>query len=662
MLSHSQEERLLEHQRLQSAPAIVHTNDLDFKRTPCGNTKHGRCQMRCVWEPEKNNDKPSVATCASNLGSCTNTRKRALSLAVPCAANNARAQVSAKFTRCKKPQVDREWSRAVLACAATFFSSAVHSTSGFFYVAFMRQFGINRGAASWPISVFQAMDDLAGAFVTALQNYCAISTIALLGSVLFWAGILASVFAPDITWMTVTFGVIQGAGSGIMAVTVTMIMLMYFDKYRGFATGMRYSGYCFSSLLYPPILAFIDEAFPFRQMILLFGAISLHVTPVVLALKEPPWQRKSASAERPKTKRTSLAFNSSYSPEHKYNQAEQENNNKNVSANSRVRASVSSITDISADVAKSGTNGSNELKNALAEQVPMECVYNTKPITNGGASNVHGRLHSVRTGSRDAISIFTISVANAAGSADRREDGPEVARSETQHPACDMVSTHDTSSFENDVSAKTSYLRLILKPTFWAIVLGGVLADYTDCAFMATIVDSALDRGATRYAADLSIACSSPSQLLGRTVLPLVADVGLINRTSLASACSLLFATTMVGLAKTWSFATYAPCMVLASVFMGCLTTLKHVVIADYFGVDAVPVAWGATGVVLLPILLCNPPILGFFRDKQGAYDNLYYTLGFLHLTMAVVFLIIRCSSLKKHRKWNLKMREVESK
>lgn len=48
---------------------------------------------------------------------------------------------------------------------------------------------------------------LVGAFV---QNWRSAKMLILVGSVLHWGGILASVFVPDIASITVTFGLIHG--------------------------------------------------------------------------------------------------------------------------------------------------------------------------------------------------------------------------------------------------------------------------------------------------------------------------------------------------------------------------------------------------------------------------------------------------------------------
>ncbi|KAL1423693.1 hypothetical protein MTO96_020873 [Rhipicephalus appendiculatus] len=551
----------------------------------------------------------------------------ALSLEASPAQKNAHTEMTSKSSWRNEPQLDKSWSRAVIACAATFFSSAVHSTSGFFYVAFMRQYEINRQAASWPTSVFQAVDD------------------------------------------------VSGAGSGIVSVAVTMIMLMYFDKYRGFATGVRYAGYSLSSLLYPPILALLDEAFPFRQMMLLFGAISLHMTPLVLTLKEPPWAQKSSRPKRPNGEEEKSSTDLDCPSVQPDQAGEKKNHRKNIRESSTVNTQeqIFKISDSSDNVGRSGseaalsqrfkpmrraTNGSIVQNNTLFRRASEACGYITNTINHRCTRE---RLKTAQDGINDGFPISRISVGDSEVDAATQPYKARFVLANTRSSICATDSNPAENSSESLTGRATSRVSLFLKPTFWAVVLGGVLADYTDCAFMATIVDSALDHGGTRYQADLSIACSAPSQLLGRAVLPLIADMGFINRVSLSCACYFLFGACIAGLAMTSSFVTYAPCMALASLFMGCLTTMKHVVTADYFGVDVVPVAWAATGVVLLPMLIANPSILGFFRDKQGAYDNLYYVLGSLHLIMGTLFIVLLCSNLKRQKKWTPKARETEA-
>ncbi|XP_075744169.1 uncharacterized protein LOC119171194 [Rhipicephalus microplus] len=596
-------------------------------------------------------------------------RNEASTLQTSTGQKNARTEALSKPPSHNEPQLDKAWSRVVIACAATFFSSAVHSTSGFFYVAFMRQYGINRQAASWPTSVFQAVDDVSGVFVAVLQNFFAVSTVSLLGSVLFWVGIFASVFVPDITWMTFTFGFVQGAGSGIVSVASTMIMLMYFDKYRGFATGIRYTGYSLSSLLYAPVLALLDETFSFRQMMLLFGAISLHLTPLVLSLKEPPWEQKSQQPKIPvaRAKENSAGLNChSVRPDQPKEKQSQGKTIRETFTVNRHKKNFK-VNDSSDNMGESGSEAVHYQRRANDSIVP-NCIMTTQTSKSCAHSmnamdHLCGRERSktALSGMNGGFRAARISIGDTEVDTALQQYRARFALALSRSSVCATDGNPAASSSESSAGRTASHLSLFLKPTFWALILGGVLADYTDCAFMATIVDSALDRGATRYQADLSIACSAPSQLLGRAVLPLIADIALTNRASLACVCYFLFGACVATLATTTSFVTYAPCMALASLFMGCLTTMKHVVAADFFGVDVVPVAWATTGVVLLPMLLGNPSILGFFRDKQGAYNNFYYVLGSFHLLTGSIFIILLYSTSKRQKKWTLKASKTEA-
>ncbi|KAH7960567.1 hypothetical protein HPB49_021197 [Dermacentor silvarum] len=509
----------------------------------------------------------------------------------------------------------------------------------------MREFGADRQHASWPTSAYLAMDDVSGIVVACLQKYYRVSTISLFGTALFWVGILASQFAPDIAWMTVTFGIIQGCGTGIVSVAVTVILMMYFDRYRGVATGIRYAGYSLSSLLYPPILAQLEEQFTLRQTLLIFAGIGLHLAPLVLALKEPHWlrhteDRKSVSSEtscrntEAKDRKTILT---------------EENNERNGAPKNMLSNAASAVDASRKDF---GAKEKNVFilpcpildKHSNAVGVNSEAVKAKRDTQKWSQKNDEIEKPSCtehyRKKSR-ALSIADVEdgvrqIAMAGlGGFKRADMFSTVIKSPTGQDVIDVQlpvpadftneniaqvdrsknkggenRVHDP-TFKGEPSETPSFSTLCRKPTFWAVVLGGALIDYTDCAFMATIVDSALDRGATRYQSDMSIACSAPSQLLGRTALPLIADLGFANRTTLACACYFLFAASAALLAVTRTFALYATTSAVACIFMGCMTTMKHVVVAEYFGVEVVPTAWAANGALVLPLLLCNPSVLG---------------------------------------------------
>ncbi|CAN8015723.1 unnamed protein product, partial [Ixodes persulcatus] len=129
----------------------------------------------------------------------------------------------------------------------------------------------------------------AGILLAVLQGRVTLFQIFFVGGVLVWFGILASVFVPNMAWMTVTFGVINGLGLGLTIITMGVLLTMYFDRYRGVASGIKFAGMSGSGLAFPKFLSYLQQKYGFRGMLLVYGGIATHVTAFGLLLKEPPW-------------------------------------------------------------------------------------------------------------------------------------------------------------------------------------------------------------------------------------------------------------------------------------------------------------------------------------------------------------------------------------
>lgn len=189
----------------------------------------------------------------------------------------------------------------------------------------------------------------------------------------------------------------------------------------------------------------------------------------------------------------------------------------------------------------------------------------------------------------------------------------------------------------------SSNLQLFASPTFYVLVLGAIAADFTTVIVHATIVDYALDKGVARKSAEMSMTYCSSTELVGRLLLPLAADLGFVSRTNLVAMCFTAMAATSLALPHTASFASYIPVQVATALFLACVATLKGVLVADSFGANAVPTFWGANGIALIPVLLGNPFITGYFRDTMGSYDNLFRLLAGVQLFTALVFYTLAC-------------------
>ncbi|KAL1423955.1 hypothetical protein MTO96_020748 [Rhipicephalus appendiculatus] len=194
-------------------------------------------------------------------------------------------------------KVDCRWDVAALTFMAGFFAIATNRNMGWFYVVFIEEFGIDRRGASWPGSVLSATLRCSGLLVSALQQYVPLYWMGLVGSILLWSSLVVCAFVPNIEWMTVMMGFAHGLGSGMLLVVNLVLIMQYFNKYRGIAAGLRLSANPLSAIAFPMVLSTLRDAYGFRGAMLVYAAITMHVTAFSIMLKEPPWIRSKRTKQ-----------------------------------------------------------------------------------------------------------------------------------------------------------------------------------------------------------------------------------------------------------------------------------------------------------------------------------------------------------------------------
>lgn len=209
----------------------------------------------------------------------------------------------------REDNIDRCWHVAGTCFLITFLTSATIRSSGFLYVGLMEEFHVDRGQASWPICLMGAVSNLAGIVAGPVcQRYTARPAL-IAGSIIMWVGIISSSFAPSILWASMTQGILFGFGSGLVFMMLPVIINQYFDKYKGLAFGITYSGSTSSAFVFPRLLLFLRETYNFKSSILIFGAVLMHVTAVSLVLKEPDWIRQTRRRDKlASTRPTQIVF------------------------------------------------------------------------------------------------------------------------------------------------------------------------------------------------------------------------------------------------------------------------------------------------------------------------------------------------------------------
>lgn len=178
-----------------------------------------------------------------------------------------------------------------------------------------------------------------------------------------------------------------------------------------------------------------------------------------------------------------------------------------------------------------------------------------------------------------------------------------------------------------------------------------MLMDYVNIVHIFTIVDYAIDKGVPAAHAAMTITYIAAPEILGRTLLPLAADVGLVSRPILSCGAMTILGL-LFSITPETSGVAHVIVRALSSVTIACTMTSKHVLIADYLGAEAISLVSGTSGLLLVPLLFCNPLIMGYFRDHTGSYDGLFRLVAGIILSVAITFLaMIFCNRRRKSRK-----------
>ncbi|KAL3213086.1 hypothetical protein MRX96_035660 [Rhipicephalus microplus] len=184
---------------------------------------------------------------------------------------------------------------------------------------------------------------------------------------------------------------------------------------------------------------------------------------------------------------------------------------------------------------------------------------------------------------------------------------------------------------------------LFRKPEFFVLLFVYALYDWTGTLHSTTCVDYGRDKGTSLETAKYVLTCNAFGHIVGRVGLSFASDKIPFSHCPTAAACLVASCLSFVGCSLVSSFTSFMVLNSLLGVSQGYVTCIRSVLISQYLSVQRLPAFFAFLGVLLIPIALCGPSILGFFRDNLGSYDNIYRLLGAANFAAAVLLCVLAC-------------------
>ncbi len=169
-------------------------------------------------------------------------------------------------------------------------AAGIRATPSVMILPLEHEFGWSRTTISFVISVNIALYGLIGPFSAAAMQRYGIRPMVLGALTLLTLGTLASTFMSMPWHMLLAWGVIVGAGSGVVANTLAATIVgRWFETRRGLAMGLLTASAATGQMVFLPLMAYMVDHTGWRSVAVLVASVAAIAIPIVaLLLPERP--------------------------------------------------------------------------------------------------------------------------------------------------------------------------------------------------------------------------------------------------------------------------------------------------------------------------------------------------------------------------------------
>lgn len=158
---------------------------------------------------------------------------------------------------------------------------------GIFHLEFLEHFKESNGRTAWVASILVSTTFLCGPLASALTNLYGCRAVTITGAVLAAVGLFVSAWAPNVTCLYFSIGVVTGLGLGFMYLPAIVSVAMYFERRRAFATGIAVCGSGCGTFVLAPVIEFLVNYYGWRGALIITAGMLLQCA-VFGALMRPP--------------------------------------------------------------------------------------------------------------------------------------------------------------------------------------------------------------------------------------------------------------------------------------------------------------------------------------------------------------------------------------
>ncbi|KAK3579061.1 hypothetical protein CHS0354_029921 [Potamilus streckersoni] len=465
--------------------------------------------------------------------------------------------------------------------------------------------------------------------------------VTIIGSIFASAGFILSLFATDLFHMYITFGIISGAGCGLMMLPTIVAVSQSFSKRKAIAMGIAVCGSSVGTFVLSPITEILLDTYGWKGTMLIEAGIILNCIVGASMYRIPSVKRSPSRQEQALLKEQMSALHP--------NQEDEENDHNNVCVEEKiVNAHYKSAdkTAVSSMISDQDEDGLNAHKiNAIIVSPPDRMTTDGIDISNPNTFIIQRPSHT--------CCLETGRQLHAHDMCEQMRDMTPFGTIK-ENATISTVTTTNPSSNKHGTSCPQSFINLfkvnLLKDASLQIFLLStvILSLFYDVPFVY-LPDYTLEAGYSETEAAWLLSAIGIANTIGRVLLGWLGDRPKVNRFVLYNMTLVAAGTTTVLSLFCVNYILLVINFAVFGIALGGYVALCPIVLSDLFGEDSIADSFGFSCFVGGICSLVGSPFAGWLFDRTGRYDLTFIATGIgLAFSGLIMFLIPLCRRMQR--------------
>lgn len=518
---------------------------------------------------------------------------------------------------------------------------------GIYVESFLVHFNASRSEVGFLGSLMLGVTWGTGPIASMLTNKYGCRAVAIAGAIVAAAGLIISIFAPNIYFMYFSFGIVTGFGLGMAYLPAIVAVSFYFEKRRSLATGLAVCGSGVGTFIFAPITQMLLDEYGWKGTVLIEAGILLNCVWCGAVFRPLPVSTSAVNQNNGDPEQGSEKFVS---------------NRKNVLQVETGKANGAKVSEIKKDLLKPFVSSTRSL--AMRKQEPIS--VNSYKILSSSETHL---AKDVNSGSRLRITHATSSACNVSqGPMARKDifytaslrniplfnaDEAEYRRSminiqpatdtDAEESGCRLLQMLGCSRKMINALKDTMDCRLMISIVFQLFAISNLLTSIGLCVPYVFLPNRAAAMGMDESEGAFLISIVGISNTVGRIVFGFLADFKCINRLMLYNTVLVLCGACSLLSALCFNYPLMATYSASFGLFIGVYICLTPIVLVDLLGLENLSNSFGLVLLYQGIGAVIGPPMAGAIYDETKDYNNSFYLMGVCVIVSGAMLYPIPC-------------------